>query len=53
MALTSIQSPPTNTAVFYFNRGNGGVLTDISASAKNMLYIPIVTASGGETSYVF
>jgi len=53
MALTSIQAPPTNKAIFSFSRGNSGVLTDISASAKNMLYIPIVTAGGGETSYVF
>lgn len=54
MALTSIQSPPTNTAVFYFSRGNIGTLVDVQAKAYNMLYLPEVTGGGGgEHSYTF
>jgi hypothetical protein len=52
MALTSIQAPPTNKAIFSFNRGNGGVLVDVQGN-KNMLFLPEVTGGGGETSYVF
>lgn len=54
MALTSIQSPPTNKAVFVFNRGNIGTLVDINAKAFNMFKIPEVTSGGGgEHSYTF
>lgn len=54
MALTSILPPPTNSAVLYFNRGNGGVLVDVQAMSYNMLYLPEVTGGGGgETSHVF
>lgn len=54
MALTSIQSPPTNPAVLYFSRGNIGILIDVNAKAHNMFYVPEVTGGGGgETSHVF
>lgn len=51
--IDSIQAPEGDRAVFYFNRGNGGTLSDIVALAKTMLTIPVVTGGSGEQSYTF
>lgn len=54
MALTSILTPIGQNATLYFSRGNGGVLVDVQAKAKNMFFLPEVTGGGGgEVSHVF
>lgn len=40
MALTSIQAPKANTAVFLLNRGNFGTVSDINAKGRNEIQIP-------------
>ncbi|MFA6301345.1 MAG: hypothetical protein WC609_03270 [Candidatus Paceibacterota bacterium] len=47
MALTSIQPPPQNKAVIYFERGNVGTVEDIQAKGENELQIPLIVAGGG------
>lgn len=54
MALTSILATPGKTAIFFFSRGNIGVITDIQSKSKNTSLIPLVTGGGGgEHSYTF
>lgn len=40
MALTSIQPPIKNTAIFLFNRGNTGGATAIISKPKNEATLP-------------
>lgn len=48
MALTSIQVSSQDKAVFYFNRGDLGVLEDIQAEGVNEIQIPLITNEGGD-----
>jgi len=53
MALLDIVSNGQSGSIF-FNRGNIGVLTDITAKAYNSVRTPVVTGGGGgEHSYTF
>jgi hypothetical protein len=53
MALTDIDGYVGEAAVFEFNRGNGGTVTESVATQLNEFKIPAVVGGAGEVSYVF